>query len=231
MRGPYLLNDLLTQIKAYEARFQGKSHGVSLVAASKQQTSDKIRKLYQEGQRAFGENHLQEALEKMMALRDCEIEWHFIGPIQSNKTKKIAENFAWVQSIDSEKIAKRLHDQRPLTLSPLNVCIEVNIDEEPTKRGVLPDSVWSLVHYCRKLSRLSVRGLMAIPRIKDNFHDQCASFHEMFMLWQACKERLVEKEQEVFDTLSMGMSADFEAAIKEGATMVRIGTALFGERP
>src|SRR5579871_6640534 len=123
MQGLPLLHNLLAEIQAYEARYHGTSQRVRLVAASKMQTSDRIRHLYEAGQRAFGENHLQEALEKMMALRDCDIEWHFIGPIQSNKTKKIAENFAWVQSVDSEKIAKRLHEQRPAPLPPLNVCI------------------------------------------------------------------------------------------------------------
>ena len=194
--------------------------GATLVAASKQQSADKIRALFLEGQTAFGENYLQEALEKMQRLRDCDIEWHFIGSIQSNKTKLIAENFSWVQSVDRFVIAKRLSDQRPPHLPPLNICIEVNIDHEQTKSGVAPDAVAELATQILSLKNLVLRGLMIIP--EKNHND---AFQKAFLLYQ----QLIQHEFKL-DTLSMGMSDDFEAAIKAGSTMVRIGTAIFGKR-
>jgi len=229
MQGRLLLHNIISKIREYEATYQRSPHAVSLLASSKGQSVDKMRATYLQGQRAFGENYVQEALEKMQALSDCEIEWHFIGAIQSNKTKKIAEHFSVVQSVSSEKIAQRLNDQRPLSMPPLNICIEVNIDHETTKQGVFQDELFALLKYCCELSHLTLRGLMCIPAIQHDFNSQCAAFHAMAELWRASKQYLGDQAKQ-FDTLSMGMSADFEAAIKEGSTMVRIGTALFGER-
>ena len=224
-----MFHNILSLIAENEAHYQRAPRSVSLLAVSKNQSVDKMRSLYNEGQRIFGENYLQEALSKMDQLIDCDIEWHFIGPIQSNKTKKIAEHFSWVQSVDSEKIAKRLNDQRPHSLPSLNICIEVNIDGAPTKSGVSKETVFSLIDYCMSLPHLSLRGLMAIPEPSVFFETQCESFHAIHELWLTCRD-YVSDRTEKFDTLSMGMSADFQAAIKEGATMVRIGTAIFGER-
>ena len=223
-----MLHNILEQLRTHEAAYERAPHAVSLLAVSKTQSAEKIRTIYNQGQRLFGENYLQEALDKMADLTDCDIEWHFIGPIQSNKTKKIAEHFAWVQSVENEKIARRLSEQRPLHLPPLNICIEVNIDNEPTKHGVLPQEVFPLLDLCHALPHLALRGLMTIPMLTESFAAQCAAFHQMSVLWQACKERL--RHDPLFDTLSMGTSVDFKAAIKEGATMVRLGSALFGER-
>lgn len=224
-----MFHNILSLIAENEAHYHRSPHSVSLLAVSKNQSVDKMRALYNEGQRSFGENYLQEALTKMEQLADCDIEWHFIGPIQSNKTRKIAEHFSWVQSVDSEKIAKRLNDQRPLSLPPLNICIEVNIDGSSTKSGVGKDDVFSLIDYCMRLPQLSLRGLMAIPEPSVFFEAQCELFHAVHELWLTCRDYLGDRAEK-FDTLSMGMSADFQAAIKEGATMVRIGTAIFGER-
>lgn len=214
------LNDLVIN---YEKKYHRPSKSVKILAASKSQSIEKIMEAYQAGQRIFGENYLQEALAKMAALSDKSIEWHFIGPIQSNKTRKIAENFAWVQSVDNTKIAKRLNDQRPAHLPPLNICIEVNVSAEKSKSGVCINEVRSLIAYCQNLPRLVLRGLMTIPAPSEQFENQCHEFHKLSSLWTPLN---VDK----FDTLSMGMSDDFEAAIAEGSTMIRIGTALFGER-
>jgi hypothetical protein len=179
---------------------------------------------YSAGQSSFGENYLQEALLKMDKL-PSDIEWHFIGAIQRNKTKKIAEHFDWVQSVDSTIIAQRLNDQRPLHLSPLNICIEVNVNHENTKIGVLSENVFSLATYCMNLPRLRLRGLMTIPFPQLHFSQQRQSFQQLHILYQSLLQKGLP-----LDTLSMGMSDDFEAAIAYGSTMVRIGTALFGER-
>lgn len=198
---------------------------VKLLAVTKKHTADDIIAAYLAGQTAFGENYLQEALAKMSLLADKKIEWHFIGPIQSNKTRKIAEHFAWVQSVDSAKIAKRLNDQRPEHLPALNICIEVNISHEQSKSGIIIDEVAGLAAYCQTLPRLQLRGLMAIPKEAEQFEEQRKTFRQLNQLYQdLCAQGLP------LDTLSMGMSEDFEAAIAEGATMVRIGTAIFGER-
>lgn len=228
------IEDNLLKIKKliadYEKKYQRKEGSVKLLAASKQQSIEKIISAYLAGQFCFGENHVQEALAKQLALSNKinefnEIEWHFIGPIQSNKTRKIAENFAWVHSVDSLKIAKRLNDQRPPHLPPLNICVEVNVSNEETKSGVKISDVVSLIVYCQTLPRLKLRGLMCIPAAFDQFVDQRKEFHKLYTLWDSlCKEGIA------LDTLSMGMSGDFEAAIAEGSTLVRIGTAIFGPR-
>ena len=174
---------------------------------------------------AFGENYLQEALQKIAALRDLPLEWHFIGPIQSNKTRDIAEHFAWVHTVDRLKIAQRLSMQRPENLPLLNVCLQVNVSDEDSKSGVAPDEVAQLAEAVAKLPKLRLRGLMTIPAPMDNPVEQGKPFAQMRLLLQQLNALGLG-----LDTLSMGMSQDFPAAILEGATIVRIGTAIFGTR-
>ena len=213
------------QIADAEIKY-GRSNGsVRLLAASKDQSIEKILAACQFGQRVFGENYLQEATQKISALADCSIEWHFIGPIQRNKTRKIAELFSWVQSVDDFTIAKRLHEQRPKHLSPLNICIQVNSSGEHSKSGVTANDVNILLQQCASLSRLKVRGLMTIPAPETDFEKQRQHFRRVFTLWQSLRAQGFE-----MDTLSMGMSDDFIAAIAEGSTLVRIGTGIFGAR-
>ncbi len=198
---------------------------VCLLAVSKTFPADAVREAYKAGQVAFGENYLQEALEKIEALRDLPLEWHFIGPIQSNKTRAVAENFAWVQSVDRLKIAERLSAQRPPHLPPLNICLQVNVSGEQSKSGVAPEQVMHLAKDIAQLPRLRLRGLMAIPAPADDEAAQRAPFARMRKMLDE-----LNKQGLLLDTLSMGMSHDFTAAIKEGATIVRIGTAIFGIR-
>lgn len=219
------LASLKKLIQEYELRYQRIPGSVHLLAVSKSQSIENIRAALQAGQHSFGESYLQEALKKIDALAAEKIEWHFIGPIQSNKTKKIAENFHWVHSVSDLSIAKRLHDQRPADLPPLNVCLQVNISQEKTKSGADPDSILPLAIECAKLSRLQLRGLMAIPAPNNIFEVQRAECHKLHLLQKKlCAEGLK------LDTLSLGMSADMEAAIAEGSTMLRIGTKIFGGR-
>lgn len=209
-----------------EERFQRKPGSVKLLAVSKNHPVSAIREAVLAGQHAFAENYLQEALEKIHALQDLNLEWHFIGHIQSNKTRKIAENFSWVQSVCDEKIAKRLNDHRPNHLPPLNICIEVNIDNEVNKSGVSLEKLSELALRLQNLPRLKLRGLMSIPKIEIDMKIQRAAFAKL--------RKELENLQRIglpVDTLSMGMSDDFIAAIAEGATIVRIGTAIFGPRP
>lgn len=200
---------------------------VRLIAVSKTQPAAAVAQAYDWGQRAFGENYLQEALEKQIELATLtDIEWHFIGPIQSNKTRPIAENFAWVHSIDREKVAQRLNDQRPENLPPLQVCLQVNIDDETSKSGVKLSEVPQLADAINKLPRLSLRGLMCIPAASNTEAQQHAAFGKL-------KQALVDVQKQGYtsvDTLSMGMSGDMESAIAEGATYVRVGTDIFGAR-
>lgn len=198
---------------------------ITLLAVTKKQSIDTVRAAYAAGQRIFGENYLQEALPKIEALTGMGCEWHFIGPIQSNKTRKIAENFDWVQSVASSSIAKRLHEQRPAHLPPLNICIEVNLNAEASKSGVTPENLMALAQTCQSLSRLRLRGLMAIPAPSDDMVAARANFHHLYELQQQLKSMNM-----AVDTLSMGMSHDLEAAIAEGSTLVRIGQAIFGPR-
>jgi pyridoxal phosphate enzyme (YggS family) len=199
---------------------------VHLLAVSKTRKSDELETLYQLGQRAFGENYLQEALDKQDALGHLAIEWHFIGPIQSNKTRPIAEQFDWVHSVDRFKIAQRLNDQRPDEHEALNICVQVNISREETKSGCLPEEAEELLNQISALPKITLRGLMAIPKATQDTSEQHQALHEMAQLFTRCKAL-----HPSMDTLSMGMSDDMEIAIQEGATMVRIGTALFGPRP
>ncbi len=199
---------------------------IRLLAVSKTFPAQAVREAVQAGQTAFGESYVQEALGKIEALRDLPLEWHFIGPLQSNKTRPVAEHFAWVHSVDREKIADRLSGARPDTLPPLNVCIEVNVSGEASKGGVAPGQVESLAAHVRALPRLRLRGLMAIPAPTADVGLQRQQFRLL-------RQLLVELNQKNFqlDTLSMGMSDDLEAAIAEGATVVRVGSAIFGVRP
>lgn len=195
---------------------------VRLLAVSKTQSAEAIRQACDAGLRDFGENYLQEALQKQAELAELPLTWHFIGPIQSNKTKQIAEHFDWIHSVDRLKIAQRLSDQRPESLPPLNICLQVNVSGEASKSGCEPQAVSELAHAIAALPRLRLRGLMAIPEPTEDPAEQRAAFARL---------RQLQNELDLgLDTLSMGMSHDMEAAIAEGATWVRIGTALFGAR-
>jgi len=199
---------------------------VQLVAVSKAQPADAIRAAYAAGQKIFGENYLQEALDKQAQLTDLDIEWHFIGPIQSNKTQPISQHFSWVHSVDRLKIAQRLNDARPDNLPPLQICLQLNVSNEASKSGVAPDDVMALASQIQQLPKLKLRGLMAIPAPSQNEAQQTAQFKQV----RQCYDALVAEGFQL-DTLSIGMSDDFQAAIAQGATFVRIGSALFGARP
>jgi len=198
---------------------------ITLLAASKTNPPERVREAWQAGQKIFGENYLQEALGKMQHLTDLPIEWHFIGPIQSNKTRRIAENFSWVHSVDRTKIADRLSKDRSESLPPLQICLQVNVSGEASKSGVAPEELASLAAHVVRLPRLKLRGLMAVPELTTATALQRSQFH---MLWELF-DRLKRDGCEL-DTLSMGMSEDMDIAIAEGATMVRVGTAIFGPR-
>jgi len=216
------IRDLLAEA-AVEA---GRSpEDVHLLAVSKKQPLEKIVAAADAGQRDFGENTVQEGIEKVTKLTQRRLCWHFIGHIQSNKTRAVAEHFDWVHSVDKLKTAKRLSEQRPVSLGDLNICIQVNIDEEASKSGVTPDAVGELARAVAGLPRLRLRGLMCLPAIRDTFDEQRIPFARTRELAES-----LASEGLIMDTLSMGMSDDFRAAIMEGATIVRIGTAVFGPR-
>jgi hypothetical protein len=198
---------------------------VTLLAVSKTFPVTHVRDAFGAGQRAFGENYVQEAVAKMDALADLPIEWHLIGPLQGNKTRIVAERFDWVHSVDRLKIAQRLSDQRPAGLPPLNVCLEVNISGEASKSGLAPGEVPEVARAVAALPRLQLRGLMAIPEPAADIEAQRVPHRRLRELF----ERL-QRDGLTVDTLSIGMSADLEAAIAEGATLVRVGTAIFGAR-
>jgi pyridoxal phosphate enzyme (YggS family) len=208
------------------ARQYGRAAGeVRLLAVSKTWPGVAVAELAAAGQRAFGESYVQEGIEKIAELRALGLEWHFIGALQANKTRLVAEGFDWVQSLDRLRIAERLSEQRPASLPPLSVCLQVNLSGEATKGGVSPAEVPALAHAVAALPKLWLRGLMAIPAPADGFLEQRRSFRRVREL----SERL-QADGLPLDTLSMGMSHDLEAAIAEGATLVRVGTAIFGER-
>ncbi len=200
-----------------------KPEQIQLLAVSKTRSANTIRQAYGLGLTHFGENYLQEALQKIEETADLDICWHFIGPIQSNKTKDIASAFNWVHSVDRLKIAQRLNTARQG--QSLNICLQVNIDNETSKSGCTPEEALILAEQIKPLKNLTLRGLMAIPKVSDNYEDQCQPFKRL-------KQLLIELQQQHphIDTLSMGMSADMDAAISEGATIVRIGTDIFGPR-
>lgn len=201
---------------------------VQLLAVTKTHPAATVRAAFEAGQRAFGENYVQEGLAKIAALADLrpQISWHLIGPLQSNKTRVVAEAFDWVQSVDRLKTAQRLSEQRPPQLPPLQVCLQVNTSGEASKSGLAPDEVPALAHAVAALPRLRLRGLMAIPEPAEGFSAQRAPHQRLRALLAALNDQGL-----ALDTLSMGMSADLEAAVAEGATLVRVGTALFGARP
>jgi pyridoxal phosphate enzyme (YggS family) len=207
-------------------RFGRNPGEITLLAVSKRHPVTAIREAAGCGQRHFGENFVQEALEKIEALRGLDIVWHFIGHLQSNKTRAAAENFAWVHSLDREKIARRLSDQRPFHAPPLNVCLQVCLEEEPGKGGVMPEQIPALAATVAGLPRIRLRGLMAIPPPADDFALQRGYFRRLRELFDELKAAGLQ-----IDTLSMGMTGDMEAAVAEGSTILRIGTALFGPRP
>jgi PLP dependent protein len=202
-------------------------HSVFLLAVSKTFPAEDVRAAHAAGQRAFGENYVQEALAKVTALADLRssLEWHFIGPLQSNKTRPVAETFDWVHSVDRLKIAQRLSEQRPENLPPLNVCLQVNVSGETTKAGVAPADAAEAARAIAALPRLRLRGLMSIPEPAGSVEEQRAPHRQLREIFERLRAGGLE-----LDTLSMGMSADLEAAVLEGATMVRVGTAIFGAR-
>lgn len=216
---------VLARIRAAEQRFQRLPGAVRLLAVSKTQPTAAIAALAAAGQSCFGENYVQEALDKIAELAALRLEWHLIGPLQANKTRTVAENFAWVHSVDRLKIAERLSAQRPAGLPPLNVCLQVNIDREPAKHGLDPGEVAAVAQAVAGLPRLRLRGLMAIPTPAADFAAQRRPLAQLRELWERLKAGGL-----ALDTLSMGMTDDLEAAIAEGATLVRVGTALFGPR-
>jgi len=204
---------------------QRREGSITLLAVSKGFPAAAVREAYEAGQRVFGESYVQEALDKIASLSDLRLEWHFIGPVQSNKTRAIAENFAWVHSVDRLKIAERLSVQRPQNLPPLNVCIQVNVSGEDSKSGVAPGEVLALAQDVVQLPQLKLRGLMAIPAPAEGLELQRKPFARLRELM-----RQLNAQGLGLDTLSMGMSHDLEAAVLEGATIVRVGTAVFGQR-
>jgi hypothetical protein len=217
------LKSLLAQIRQAEIAYNRKEGSVLLLAVSKTKTAIEIAQAYSAGQRHFGENYCQEALKKQRELGAYDITWHFIGPIQSNKTKLIAEHFAWVHSVDSLRIAKRLSDQRPESLPALNICIQVNISGEQSKSGIALGELQELCEAVAALPNIKLRGVMAVPLTEDDFECQRKPFRSLY-------QAVIKLTNYDLDTYSFGMSGDLNAAIAEGSTVVRIGTSLFGNR-
>lgn len=215
-----------TRIASAASRFGRSANSVGLVAISKSQPAEALRALAELGHRDFGENYLQEAMPKLAELKDLDLVWHFTGQLQSNKTRTVAEHFAWVHTLDRERIAIRLNEQRPHHAPLLNVCIQVRLADEPGKGGVSPSELPALAARVRELPHLKLRGLMCIPPPSDTFEEQRRWFDQL----ADCARKLNAEGFEL-DTLSMGMSDDLEAAVAAGATWVRIGTAIFGPRP
>jgi pyridoxal phosphate enzyme (YggS family) len=217
------LNYLLALIRQAEVTYNRKPGSVLLLAVSKTKTSKDIAEAYQAGQRHFGESYCQEALKKQQELEAFDITWHFIGPVQSNKTKALATHFAWVHSVDSLKIAKRLSEQRPSALPPLNICLQVNISGEQSKSGITLNELPQLCELVALLPNIRLRGVMAIPMPEEDFELQRQPYKTLY-------QAVAKLDNPELDTYSFGMSGDLNAAIAEGATIVRIGTALFGAR-
>jgi pyridoxal phosphate enzyme (YggS family) len=216
---------VLETIRSGEEKYLRQANSVTLMAVTKTRSADDIRQAAAAGIYHVGENYISEALEKTQQLQDLDLCWHFIGPIQSNKTRAIAEHFDWVHSVDRLKIAQRLNNQRPAQLPALKICLQVNISRESSKAGISLKELAALAGEVAKLPRLELRGLMAIPRATEDFAQQRESFAQ---LHKAFKE--LQPDHRQMDTLSMGMSGDMAAAIAEGATLVRIGTDIFGQR-
>ena len=212
-------------IKAAEKKFNRDSNSVLLMAVSKTQSVENILKAYEAGQRDFGENYIQESIEKIVELKNLDITWHFIGKIQSNKSKYIAENFDWIHSIDKISTLKKINDLRKNVEEKLNVCVQVNIDSEDSKSGILVNEVEDFIVKASKFEKLKIRGLMAIPMYHPDYVSQYKTFAKIKNLFDS----LINKNFKL-DTLSIGMSSDYNAAIEAGSTIVRIGTSIFGER-
>jgi pyridoxal phosphate enzyme (YggS family) len=223
---PQKLQQVRHRIALACARVHRPVQSVTLLAVGKTFDATHLRAAHEAGQRCFGENYVQEALAKMEALADLDLEWHFIGPLQSNKTRAVAERFDWVHSVDRLKVAQRLSMQRPAGRPPLNVCLEVNIDGAASKSGLAPADVAAVARDVAALPGLRLRGLMAVPEPADSPDAQRAPHRRLRELLEA-----LNRDGLALDTLSMGMSADLEAAIAEGATIVRVGTGIFGARP
>ena len=216
------IQDLLAKAAADAGRSEEQ---IRLLAVSKKKSAEAVLEAYSAGQRDFGENFVQEGLDKIAAVDRDDITWHFIGHLQSNKTRVAAEQFQWVHTVDRFKIARRLSEQRPHYAGDLNVCIEINIDAEDNKSGVAPAEALQLAEAVADLPRLRLRGLMCLPARRDNFEDQRQPFARLRRLMESLNQSGLQ-----LDTLSMGMTADYAAAIREGATIVRVGTAIFGAR-
>jgi pyridoxal phosphate enzyme (YggS family) len=229
LTGPQFYSANLAKVRSRiesAARLAGRApDAITLVAVSKQQDAEAIRTVASAGQRDFGENYAQEALPKIAALGELPVTWHYIGQLQSNKTRAVAEHFAWVHTVDRERTARRLSEQRPHYAAPLQVLLQVRLDDAPQKGGVLPDELPRLAAQVRELPRLNLRGLMCLPAPATDPEAQRRPFRRLRELLEA-----LNAEGHRLDTLSMGMSDDLEAAIAEGATIVRIGTAIFGRR-
>jgi PLP dependent protein len=219
------LSETRRRIETAALRYRRDPRSISLLAVSKQQPAEAIRAAADLGQRDFGENYLQEAIPKIGALCDARLTWHFIGQVQSNKTKTIAELFQWVHTVDRLKLAERLNEQRAETLGRLNICIQVKLAEEVGKGGVGPNEAIALARDIVAMPRLHLRGIMCIPPPKETFDEQLLFFRDAQSLFHRLRADGLD-----LDTLSMGMSADLEAAIASDATIVRVGTAIFGER-
>src|SRR5450830_129050 len=226
------MSSIAKQLQVVNSRIAAAAHAagrdpqeIQLLAVSKFFDVSSVLEAVRAGQTAFGENYVQEALDKIDALKLAAPEWHFIGPIQSNKTRQIAEHFDWVHSVDREKIARRLSEQRPPQLPPLNICLQVNISAEDSKSGLSPDELLPVARAVAAMPGLRLRGLMAIPAPTEVEEEQRAAFRRLRELSDLLTESGI-----ACDTLSMGMSADMDAAIAEGASIVRVGTAIFGQR-
>jgi pyridoxal phosphate enzyme (YggS family) len=216
---------VLRQVSLAAEKCGRKASDIEVMAVSKTQGADAVRAAAAAGLRHFGENYLQEAVDKITACADLDLCWHFIGPLQSNKTRAVAQHFSWVHSIDREKLLRRLNDQRPDGLEPLNVCLQVNVSGEATKAGVSPEALPELVEAAAAMPRLRLRGLMTIPAPAEDYEAQRKPLDQLAELFFAARASYPQ-----LDTLSMGMSADLEAAVAAGSTMLRIGTAIFGPR-
>jgi pyridoxal phosphate enzyme (YggS family) len=219
------LNDIRARIASAASASGRAADSIMLLAVSKKKPASDIRLAFGCGQRDFGENYLQEALQKKQELQDLDINWHFIGAIQSNKTRSIAEAFDWVHCVDRLKIATRLSEQRPAPLAPLNICIQVNIDHEASKAGIELSELNDLATAIAVLPGIRLRGLMAIPAPRTDYSEQCQAFARLAEALASLRQLGLD-----CDTLSMGMTQDMDAAIAQGSTLVRIGTAIFGER-
>ena len=221
------LEAVRAKINEYEQRYNRQSGSVGLLAVSKTKPAAAVLKAWQAGQRSFGENHHQDGMSKISdpKLASLDLEWHFIGPLQSNKTRPVAEHYHWLHSLDRLKIAQRLNDQRPPGLAPLQVCLQIKLRAESTKSGLQPSQALPLAEQVAALPNLCLRGLMTLPPASDDFEEQRKPFHELRDLLEQLRQAGHD-----LDTLSMGMTHDMQAAIAEGATLIRIGTAIFGRR-